>query len=195
MFVVFLGSPGVGKGTQCRRLVSYLGIPHVSTGNMLRERAKKGGAGLEESAARRMDAGQLVSDELVLKMVEQRLAKPDCARGCLFDGFPRTLVQAEALDELLEARGTPLDLVLELRGDENELIRRMLRRAELEHRSDDTPQTVQQRISVYHLLTEPLVAYYSQRGLLETLDAMGTPDEVFAGIQAAVQRRCSKETD
>jgi adenylate kinase len=190
MFIVFLGPPGVGKGTQCRRLVAHLQIPHVSTGDMLRA-AKRTGSPDSMAAAHKMDTGHLVSDELVLKLVEQRLTQPDCHRGCLFDGFPRTLVQAEALDKLLEKRQTPLDLVLELRGNEQELVRRMLRRAELEHRSDDTPETVANRMRVYDSQTSPLVAYYAQQQRLATIDALGTPDEVFQRILDALPPRCS----
>ena len=190
MFVVFLGPPGVGKGTQSRRLLQHLGIPHVSTGDMLRQ-AKKEGRRLGAEAARNMDSGHLVSDELVLQLVAERVREPDCANGCLFDGFPRTSVQAEALDRLLDARRTPLDVVLELRADEEELLQRMLRRAQIEQRADDTPETVQQRMRIYHSQTEPLVQYYQQRSLLETIDAMGTPDQVFARIVAAVERHRS----
>lgn len=188
MFIVFLGPPGVGKGTQSRRLVSYLQVPHVSTGDMLRA-AKASGSPVYAAAERCMNAGQLVSDDLVLALVSERLAQPDCSKGALFDGFPRTLVQAEALDKLLEERSTPLDLVLELYGDENELKKRMMRRAAIEHRSDDTAETVQQRMRIYRLQTEPLVQYYAQRNLLERIDAMGTPDEVFERIRTAIAKR------
>ncbi len=191
MFIVFLGPPGVGKGTQCRRLISDLKIPHVSTGDMLRQ-AIRGGTVAGQNAARNMDAGQLVSDELVLKLVEQRLTEPDCVTGCLFDGFPRTIVQAEVLDEVLARRHTPLDLVLELQGDEQVLIQRMLLRANLENRSDDTPETVRARMRVYHSQTEPLVEYYGRHSILAPIDAMGSPDEVYARIQQALQHHCRK---
>lgn len=187
MFIVFLGPPGVGKGTQSRRLINHLQVPHVSTGDMLRH-AKAHGSPVIAAAARSMDAGNLVSDEVVLSLVAERLRQPDCDRGALFDGFPRTCVQAEALDELLAQRSAPLDLVLELYGNEQELIQRMMRRAAIEHRADDEAETIQQRMRIYHAQTEPLVQYYSQRNLLEKIDAMGTPDEVFERILAAIDR-------
>lgn len=188
MYIVFLGPPGVGKGTQCRRLVQHLNIPHVSTGDMLRQ-AKRKGSPLGLSAARRMDAGQLVSDELVLQLVEERLTEHDCERGCLFDGFPRTLIQAEALDRLLHRCNRPLDVVLELRADEQELIQRMARRAEQEQRSDDNTETIQERMRVYRSQTAPLVDYYQRRGVLHSVNAMGTPEEVFERILAGLPPR------
>jgi len=188
MYIVFLGPPGVGKGTQCRRLLQHLGIPHVSTGDMLRD-AKRKGSPLGLEAARRMDAGQLVSDSIVLQLVEERLKEHDCENGCLFDGFPRTLGQAEALDRLLHRIETPLDVVLELRADEQELIQRMAHRAEHEHRSDDTAETIQERMRVYHSQTEPLVNYYERRRLLQSVNGMGTPDEVFQRILDALPKK------
>lgn len=187
MFIVFLGPPGVGKGTQSRRLVNELGVPHISTGDMLR-RAKAADSPVLAEAVRSMEAGQLVSDEVVLNLVNARLQQPDCSPGALFDGFPRTRVQAEGLDRLLAHRHTPLDLVLELYGDEQELMQRMLRRATVEQRADDQRETIQQRMRVYRQQTEPLVQYYQQRGLLERIDAMGTQDEVFQRIMGAVER-------
>jgi adenylate kinase len=188
MYLVFLGPPGVGKGTQSRKLVAHLNIPHISTGDMLRA-AKRSRTDLGLAAAERMDAGQLVSDELVLRLVENRLTEPDCCSGCLFDGFPRTQIQAEALDQLLAKRQTPLDVVLELRGDPVELSRRMTRRAQEEQRADDSPETVAKRMRIYEQQTLPLVQYYQQQGLLAKIDAMGTPEEVFQRILAALPAR------
>jgi len=188
MLIVFLGPPGVGKGTQSRRLVDHLGVPHVSTGEMLRD-AKLRGNELSREASESMDAGQLVSDELVLQLVARRLEKDDCQQGCLFDGFPRTLIQAESLDKLLAERQTRLGVVLELRGDDDELLARMLRRAKIENRPDDTRETVGKRMRVYAERTAPLVEYYDHQGLLDVVDAMGTPDEVFERVLAAIARR------
>src|SRR3954463_893718 len=125
MLIVFIGPPGAGKGTQSKRLLDYLRIPHLSTGDLLRE-AKASGSSLGQLAAQYMDQGRLVPDPLVLAMVGEKVREPQFADGCMFDGFPRTLQQARALDESLAERGTPLSLALELRADPNELITRML---------------------------------------------------------------------
>ena len=188
MLIVFVGPPGAGKGTQSKRLLNYLGIPHLSTGELLRQ-AKNCDSPLGRLAAQYMDHGRLVPDPLVLTMVGERLDHPQYAKGCLFDGFPRTIQQAKSLDESLEQRGTPLSLVLELKADENELISRMLRRAKAENRADDDPETIAQRMEVYRKQTQPLMEYYRQQGILETIDAMGSPDEVFEEIRQTVERR------
>lgn len=188
MLIVFIGPPGAGKGTQAKRLLAYLGIAHLSTGDLLRE-AKTQGTSLGMLAAQYMDHGRLVPDPLVLTMVGERLQEPQFAAGCMFDGFPRTLAQARALDEFLVQRGTPLDVALELRADENELVTRMLKRATAERRVDDNPQTIAHRMEVYHQETSPLIDYYRFKGILAVIDAMGSPDEVFNRIKNAVDRR------
>ena len=188
MLIVFIGPPGAGKGTQSKRLIDYLGIPHLSTGELLRE-AKAKGNSLGQLASQYMDQGRLVPDPLVLAMVGEKLQEPQFAKGCLFDGFPRTLQQARSLDESLAQRGTPLSMALELRADENELIARMLRRASAERRIDDNPQTISHRMEVYKQQTAPLLDYYRFQGILSVIDAMGSQDEVFARIQAAVEKR------
>lgn len=188
MLIVFIGPPGAGKGTQSKLLLSYLGIPHLSTGELLRE-AKQQDSQVGRLAAQYMDHGRLVPDPLVLAMVGEKLERPQFQKGCLFDGFPRTLQQARSLDESLIARGTPLDLVLELKADENELITRMLKRAAAEKRIDDNPETIAQRMNVYKKQTAPLLDYYRQQGKLATIDAMGTADEVFSRIKATLDAR------
>lgn len=190
MLLVFIGPPGAGKGTQCQRLLAYLGIPHLSTGALLRA-AKTADSEVGRMAAQYMDGGRLVPDPLVLEMVGERLSQPQYSKGCLFDGFPRTLQQARSLDETLDGRGTPLSMVLELKADENELIKRMLKRAAAEKRVDDNPQTITERMDVYKRQTSPLLDYYRKKGILTTIDGMGTPDEVFSRIQAAVDSRNS----
>jgi adenylate kinase len=188
MLIVFIGPPGAGKGTQSKRLLSYLGIPHLSTGELLREE-KSQNTSLGRLASQYMDYGRLVPDPLVLEMVGNRLNHPTYAKGCMFDGFPRTIQQAKSLDDSLLQRGTPLTMALELRADENELIGRMLKRAAAEKRVDDNPQTIAQRMDVYKKQTAPLLDYYAQQGLLVTIDAMGSQDDVFSRITSAVDAR------
>jgi adenylate kinase len=188
MLIVFIGPPGSGKGTQAKRLLAYLDIPHLSTGELLRE-AKEKGTSLGALAAQYMDHGRLVPDPLVLAMVAEKLQEPQFSKGCLFDGFPRTLQQARSLDESLQKRGTPLTFALELKADEDELITRMLKRAAAERRADDNPETIAHRMEVFRQQTAPLLDYYRFRGILTPIDAMGTPDEVFDRIKSAVDRR------
>jgi adenylate kinase len=192
MLIVFIGPPGAGKGTQSKRLIDYLGIAHLSTGELLRE-AKASGSSLGQLTSQYMEQGRLVPDPLVLAMVGEKLQEPQFADGCLFDGFPRTLQQARSLDESLAQRGTPLSIALELRADENELIARMLRRASAEKRIDDNPQTIGHRMEVYRQQTAPLLDYYRFRGILTIIDAMGTTDEVFDRIKAAIAKRRGKK--
>lgn len=181
MRIVFIGPPGSGKGTQSLRLKDYLGIVHLSTGEMLRE-ARQAGSELGHAASAYMDRGDLVPDEIVLRMVVNRTTEPDCEPGCLFDGFPRTLAQAQALDRLLVERGRSLDLVISLEVSENLLRRRLLARG----RKDDNEQTINERFRQHHELTEPLIGYYRSQGILRSIDGQGTPDEVFGRIVEAV---------
>jgi adenylate kinase len=188
MLIVFIGPPGAGKGTQSKRLLEYLKIGHLSTGDLLRE-AKAAGTPLGQLAASFMDQGRLVPDNLVLDLVAERLSQPKFAAGCLFDGFPRTLAQARSLDESLASRGTPLDMALELRADKDELVARMIKRSTAEGRADDNPQTIAHRFEVFRQQTTPLLDYYRFKGILSVIDGMGTPDDVFTRIKTAVDRR------
>lgn len=187
MRIVFIGPPGAGKGTQCKRLVQYLGIPHLSTGEMLRE-AKAQDTALSRWIASYIDAGKLAPDHLVMRIVAQRLKNPDCKRGVLFDGFPRTIIQAQLLDDHFADQGTRLDLALELRVDEEILIDRLLKRAESEGRIDDNRATIHERMRVYNTQTSPLVNYYSKQGKLVVVDGAQEPDTVFDEIQSHLHK-------
>lgn len=188
MRIVFIGPPGAGKGTQCKRLTEFLGIPHLSTGDMLRQTRAQDSA-LGRLVASYLDAGRLAPDYLVMRIVTKRLRDQDCQNGCLFDGFPRTLVQAQLLDEHLSERADQVDLVLDLAVRQDELVARMLKRATLENRSDDTAETINERLRVFYTQTAPLLVYYREQGKLATIDGMRAPDEVFEEVRHHVMVR------
>ncbi|MFM7035556.1 MAG: adenylate kinase [Planctomycetia bacterium] len=183
MRIILIGPPGAGKGTQCQRLLHYLRVPHLSTGEMLRA-AIKAGTPEGVQAKEYMDHGQLVPDPLVLGMVTRRLESPDCRVGCLLDGFPRTLPQAEMLDDLMERQAMTVDGVVELAVPRDELIRRMLARK----RADDNPEIFSKRITSFENQTAPLLDYYARQGKLASIDGLGTADEIFSRVKEAVDR-------
>lgn len=188
MIIILMGAPGSGKGTQSKRLVEYFGIPHLSTGDMLRE-AQKQPTEAGRKIAACIDSGRLVSDELILTLVEERLSHPACQLGCLLDGVPRTTVQAERLDELFRRKNWTLDHVIALCVPQAELVRRLLARATVEGRADDTPDTISQRMEVYQRQTAPLLDFFRSRGLLREVDAVGSPDDVFRRVLSMVNQQ------
>lgn len=188
MRIVLLGAPGSGKGTQAARLKAELGIAHISTGDLLRA-AVKAGTPLGLRAKAVMDAGQLVSDEIVLEMLEERLERPDTRAGFILDGYPRNLAQADALDQLLKRIGQPLDAVLKLNVPDADIIKRTEIRFQAEGRADDDPETVRRRLQVYAQQTAPVADYYAQRGLLTEVDGVGAIEDVFVRLLAALNAR------
>ena len=187
MRLILLGPPGAGKGTQAQILIDRYGIPQLSTGDILRNAiAAKTRMGLEAKAI--MDRGDLVSDEVVNAIISERLDADDCKSGFILDGFPRTIAQAEALAEMLKTKDMTLDAVVEIQADEETLVQRVLDRAKETGiaRADDNEEVIRNRLEVYRELTEPLVAYYGEAGLLKSVDGMLPIEEVSASIKAAL---------
>ncbi len=190
MNVIILGAPGAGKGTQSLRLADKYGIQPLSTGEILREAAASGSE-IGRRAKAIMDKGNLVPDEMVIEIVAERISEPDCANGFILDGFPRTVPQAEALDAMLSEKGLKLDHVIELKVKEEALVQRILGRAsELaatgQVRADDTEETLRERLAVYRDRTMPILPYYSDRGMLVSVDGMADFDTVAARIDEIV---------
>ncbi len=187
MRLILLGPPGAGKGTQAQRLVDKYGIPQLSTGDMLRA-AVKAGSEVGKRAKAVMDAGELVSDAIVNAIVAERIAQPDCAKGFILDGYPRTLQQADAVQEMLAGRDEGLDAVIEFVVDDKALVGRILRRAEEAAaagqpvRKDDNPEIFEERLREYYKKTAPLIGYYYAKGMLRSVDGMASMDTVTAAI-------------
>ncbi len=207
MRMILVGPPGAGKGTQAARLVDSYGIPHISSGDMLRA-AVRAGTALGVEADRYMKAGQLVPDDVVIGMILERIAAPDCARGFMLDGFPRTIPQAEALDAALTAAGVAIDVVLLFEVPDTLIVERGVGRRNdpitgriyhikfdpppeevsdrLVHRKDDHEEAINQRLRYYHDWTAPIMPFYAAKGLLKRVDGVGSPDEVAARVAAAL---------
>jgi adenylate kinase len=183
--LILLGPPGAGKGTQAQRLAADLGVPAISTGEIFRVNIA-GDTELGRVAQSYLDAGKLVPDEVTNDMVRNRLGSADCIAGFVLDGYPRTVAQAHALDDMLAARDTKLDRVVELTVDLAEIVDRLHRRAVEQGRSDDTPDVIRHRQEVYLEQTAPLVDLYSERGILVKIDGMGDIDEVTARVESAL---------
>ncbi len=212
MNLILLGPPGAGKGTQAKRLTAELGIPQISTGDMLREAVREGSPmGLKAKSY--MDAGALVPDEVVVGIVEERIQQPDCAKGFMLDGFPRTTAQADALATMLDKKGLKLDHVVCIEADREELVKRLSGRrtcrqcmapyhvlfnppkregvcdkcgGELFQRDDDKEEAIRARLVTYENQTAPLIAYYEERGILRKVNGLGTVEEVYERIKRAI---------
>jgi adenylate kinase len=187
MRLVLLGPPGSGKGTQATRLKEKLGIAHISTGDLLRAEVAAGSE-LGKQAKAVMDAGNLVSDEILLGMLRSRLSQDDVAKGFILDGYPRNVAQAKALDGVLADIGQPLDAVVQLDVDADQLIERLAGRAKEQGRADDNPDSVRHRLQVYTEQTAPVVDFYAERGTLARLDGIGELEEVEARIHGVLPK-------
>jgi len=212
MKLILLGPPGAGKGTQAVRLVKHYGIPQISTGDILRK-AVKDGTELGTLAKKYMDKGELVPDEVVIGIIRDRITEPDCEKGYILDGFPRTIAQAEALDEMLEKMGARIDHVVNISVADEEIIKRLTGRrtcsncgagyhilfdppkqegicdkcgGKLIQRDDDKEETIRARLEVYRQQTEPLIKYYEAKQLLRTIPGEGSMEEIFNAILKAL---------
>jgi adenylate kinase len=191
--LVLFGPPGAGKGTQAKILQEKRGLPQLSTGDMLRA-AIASGSELGRKVESILAKGDLVSDEIVISIIQERLKKPDCAKGAVFDGFPRTIPQAEALDKLLAGMGRKMDVVVELKVNDEILLDRVKQRiAQGLSRADDNPETLANRLAVYHRNTAPLIAFYGKQGKVVTVDGMAPIPEVTRQIAAALDGAGAKK--
>lgn len=185
--LILLGPPGAGKGTQAVKIAEFFKIPHISTGDMMRaELASSSALGVE--LKRYIDAGELVPDNVVLSVVEQRLGAADCQSGFLLDGFPRTLLQAEGLKSILDKKKESLTAVINLRVADQLVVERIVKRGIASGRSDDTPEIIQKRLDVFQAQTAPLIEYYSSAGQLVEVDGVGEVAEVFNRILGALEK-------
>lgn len=194
MIGIIFGPPGSGKGTQAARLEQDLHLHHLSTGDILRSEVAKGTA-MGKEVARIMAAGDLVPDQLIVDIVRRRLPEAEEGRGALLDGFPRTVAQARALDAMLSEEGHTVDFIVALAVPERTLVDRLLHRAQLEGRTDDNRESIEERMREYHKLTEAVLDHYRQQDLkIEEIDGLGTPGEVFQRIKTVLAGLSSRET-
>ncbi len=186
MRLILMGPPGAGKGTQAKYVAEHFGIPAISTGDIFRANVSQG-TELGVQAKRYMDAGEYVPDEITNLMVRNRIDEPDAEPGFLLDGYPRTLAQVEELDGMIAHTGHRLDAVVVLRVDSEEVVQRLLQRAETDGRADDTEEVIRRRQEIYAEETEPLITVYKQRGLVHEVDGMGEVDQVTKRIFEALE--------
>jgi adenylate kinase len=185
--ILLLGPQGSGKGTQAKRISEEYGVPHIATGDMLRT-AIEADTPLGRQLKPILDSGRLVSDELMIQLIRNRLEEPDAAEGFVLDGFPRTWAQAQALDRMLREIGRDMDVVFELQTSDDVSTQRLLKRAEEESRADDTPEVIAERLATYHRETEPLVEHYRTTGNVVGIHADRSINEVFSEIQDALEQ-------
>lgn len=185
-FVILVGPPGAGKGTQAKLLQETLGLPQISTGDLFRFNLKNE-TELGQLARTFMDRGELVPDEVTVAMVEDRLSRDDCSGGAILDGFPRTLAQAAALDELLAKLGGQIDIVPSIEVPQDVLVERLLKRAILEGRADDNRETIRTRMQVYENQTRPLLDYYGQKGLVVSVNGQQTVEDVQKDLVQVIE--------
>ena len=189
---MLLGIQGSGKGTQAKRIAAEYDVPHIATGEILRKEIADG-TPLGREVEDVLERGDLVSDETMVAIIRSRLAQPDADNGFVLDGFPRTMAQADALDEMLAEIGKPLTIVFELQVPDDVARQRMRKRAREEGRSDDTDEAIERRLELYHRETEPIVQHYRVRGNLVGIHGVGTVDEVFAEIQVALEQAAVRQ--
>lgn len=185
MQIIFLGPPGAGKGTQAKIFLDRAGILQISTGDILRAAVAKG-TDLGNQAKAFMDKGELVPDSVVIGIIEQRIQEPDCQKGFVLDGFPRTIEQAQALDAILEKLNINLDHVVNFEVPDDELVKRLLGRAAQEGRSDDNPESIKNRLQIFKDKTQPLISYYEQKKKLRHISGLGSTAEIADRVKAVV---------
>lgn len=185
--IIFMGPPGAGKGTQAKKICDELKIPQISTGDILRNAIKEG-TSLGTLAKSYIDKGELVPDSVVIGIVEERIKQQDCKNGFLLDGFPRTIQQAEELEKLLSKMNKKIDYVINIDVPEEELVNRLLNRAKIENRTDDTEPVIRNRMKTYFQQTYPLIEYYQKKGLLNNINGLGSIEEITHRIMNVIKK-------
>lgn len=185
--IVIFGAPGSGKGTQSKMIVERYGFDYISTGDMLRQAIRQGNE-LGKTAKEYIDRGQLVPDDLIVRLIADFLDDKRGSKGVIFDGFPRTIKQAEALKTMLNERGTDIHILLDLQVEDDELVARLLERGKISGRSDDNPETIKARLDVYHTQTAPLATYYIGEGKHVSIKGVGQIEDIFERIAEAIDR-------
>lgn len=185
--IVIFGAPGSGKGTQSERIVEKFGINHISTGDVLRAEIKNG-TELGKTAKGYIDQGQLIPDALMIDILANVLDSFKDSKGVIFDGFPRTIAQAEALKQMLSERGQEVSVMLDLEVPEDELMTRLIKRGKDSGRADDNEETIKKRLVVYHSQTAPLIDWFKKEGKYQHINGLGTMDDIFADIAAAIEK-------